>query len=426
MRKLFILLVVIAAALAGGAYWLSGAGTKAAEDKFELAQVQFGNLTETIGASGIFHPRDVVPVGSEVPGRVVKLYPDADFNHRVEKGQPLLELDRSVAELKLKDAEIARTAAQNNVAQAKAAYSVAKAGFSYAKKLQQQNVAPEPEFLKAQHQLDEAEAAVKLAGDKLAEAENTVATAQLALDKLTVKSPLTGTVLDRKVAVGQLIGPPLSAHLFTIAEDMSKMHLHAQVAEGDVSRVRVGQKANISVYAYSQTDYKPTGTVKEIRLLPPQNPATAAGAVFYDTVIEVDNQRDPDKAWMLLPGMTADVQIIRRVDQNVWKMPIAALNLTLDEHYQSPEARAKLARIPSGWDKVWIVRNNRPWPIFVLLKRESGEPGTSNEGFQEVTKWDPEIASELKPGEPSTYPDVIIGAPPVKKSGFLDQLKFKI
>jgi hypothetical protein len=210
---------------------------------------------------------------------------------------------------------------------------------------------------------------------------------------------------------------------------MSTMNLHAQVAEADVNRVKVGQKAEITVYAYSQTqtDYKPVGKVVQIRLLPPQQPGAAAGAVYYDAVIEVANQRDPDKAWMLLPAMTATVDIIKEVHHNVWKIPKPALELQqMDEHYLTPEARAKLARIERGWDKVWILRDNKPYPIFVRLTSGSGEPGISDTQYREVSEWDKEIAPTLKPGDPKTYPQTITSVPPVRKGGFLDSLKFKI
>jgi HlyD family secretion protein len=415
------------ASLAAGAYWLSSSHEKGADEKFETLPVEYGELVDAINASGVFQPREIVPVGSELAGRVVKLYPQADFNKHVDKTQPLLELDRSQAELRLAQARIARQEALDAVDRAEKARGAAKSAFDYAQKMFAQEVIKQPQRDQAELQFHEAEAAVHVARDKVAEAENAIKQAELGLEKLTVKSPVGGTILDRKVAEGQIIGPPVSAHLFTIASDMSTMNLHAQIAEADVNRVKVGQKAEISVYAYSQTDYKPAGKVVQIRLLPPQQPGAAAGAVYYDAVIDVPNQRDPDKAWMLLPAMTATVDIIRDVHHNVWKIPKAALELPqMDEHYLTPEARAQLATIPPGWDKVWILKDNKPWPIFVRLKSGSGEPGISDNQYREVSEWHKEIAPMLKPGDPKTYPHVITNVPPVRKGGFLDSLKFKI
>src|SRR5204862_8315320 len=95
-------------------------------------------------------------------------------------------------------------------------------------------------------------------------------------------------VLDRKVSLGQVIGPPLSGHLVTLAADLSAVHVEAQVAEGDVARVVPGLTAELTVPS-ADGDVQMRGKVTEVRLLP----TTEHGAVFYKVIIEARNEHDP-------------------------------------------------------------------------------------------------------------------------------------
>jgi HlyD family secretion protein len=137
-------------------------------------------------------------------------------------------------------------------------------------------------------------------------------------------------VLERKVVLGQMVAPPASAQLFTLATDLADMQVHTQVAESDVARVRQGLKATFTVSAYTDTDVTFGGDVVQRRPMP----ANVLGAVFYDTVIDTANTIDPATGeWRLLPGMTAAVDIIVREHHHVWKVPTTALSFQLDEHF---------------------------------------------------------------------------------------------
>ncbi|MBV9123681.1 MAG: efflux RND transporter periplasmic adaptor subunit, partial [Planctomycetes bacterium] len=285
----------------------------------------------------------------------------------------------------------------------------------------------------AKLQLDAADAQVDAARAKVQEADALVAKAELGLKLNTVRAPASGMIIDRKVVLGQLIGPPLSAQLFTIAPDLGHLQLHAQIAEGDIGKVRPGLKAQFHVYAYADTNTLFQGTLTQVRMLP----TNLQGAVFYDGLIDVDNQYDPNfkkaQVWMLRPGMTATVDIIRRVHKDVWKMPTSALNFQLDEQFQSAAARQKIQKFEArpdhdDWQMVWVMKDHQPWPVFVRVGglNEAGEVAGIAEGqFKEVLQWDPEL-SPPDPKNPATYPQVITSAPPAHKSGFFDQVKLKI
>jgi HlyD family secretion protein len=226
------------------------------------------------------------------------------------------------------------------------------------------------------------------------------------------------------VQLGQSVAPPFSAHLFTLAGDLQHLEVHAQVAEGDVGKVRKGQPVTFTVSAYAEEETPPfRGTVEQIRPMP----VNEKGAVYYTTVIAVENQRDPETGeWRLRPGMTASVDVIRREHKNVWKVPSAALNFQLEEPYQSDAARARLEewkRRPdhADWRPVWVwdSQANRPWPVFARVggRNKEGKSGLKDAQFNEVLEWEPGAEPPRR---------VITGAPPATRPGIFDQPNLKV
>jgi HlyD family secretion protein len=194
------------------------------------------------------------------------------------------------------------------------------------------------------------------------------------------------------------------------------MQAIAQVAEGDIGRVRRGQRAEFTVSTYGD-DVSFAGKVADWRLLPTSD----HGAIFYRVVIDVANRKDPATGdWQLRPGMTASVDVVVRRHDNVWKIPVAAVNFQMPEEYQDDAARAKLKQWQARkdadqWKAVWVQGANRKaWPEFVRLIANSGQdPGIRDAQFDEVLEWDP----DMPPPDPNNPPQFIIGAPPPSKGG---------
>jgi HlyD family secretion protein len=459
VKKLIVVLALLMVVLAGAAVWISKSHTSGpGEEGFTFQPVEWGELTDSVTATGPVQPKEVAAVGSEASGKVTQIYPWAEVGQEVVEGMPLLELDRSLAEIRLKQAQDAVETAQTDVTRAEAARESAEVAVNRAKELLKAGGQQRDVDL-AESQLKLAKAAVTAAQAKVREAGVAVELAQKGLDLLTVKAPVSGVILERKVVLGQLIGPPASAQLFTIATNgLKEVEVHAQVAEGDIPRVQRGQHVEFTVYAYSDgnvrfsnketsTDVsnKETSTndcrVKLIHPAPIKiDKLEHATAVFYDTVIGARNRPDPKtKEWMLRPGMTASVEIIVRRHEQVWKLPMQALNFQLDEHYQTPEAKAQLADWPKrhgasdDWKPVWIMKDKKPWPIFVRTGGtykegpHKAETGIRDSQYVEVLEWDPELTPRPDPQAPETYPQLIIGEPPVKKPGLFDQpSRFKL
>jgi HlyD family secretion protein len=277
-----------------------------------------------------------------------------------------------------------------------------------------------------------AAAGVRAAQGRLQAAKTVEREAKLALDMAVIKvparsgskdtSPRKYLVLERKVQRGQMVGPQAPLPLFTLAGDLARMEVHAEVAEGDLGPVRKGLRADFTVSAYREPEVKFRGQVKERRPVP----TNVKGAVFYTTLIDVENRKDAATGeWMLQPGMTAAVDIITRSKENVWKVPSAALNFQLEEAYQSPAAKARLAEWrhksdADDWRPLWVwdAARGGPWPVFVRIggQDKAGQVGMKDESYNEILEWEPGAEPTGTSG-----PRVITNAPPAHRPGLFDQ-----
>jgi HlyD family secretion protein len=171
--------------------------------------------------------------------------------------------------------------------------------------------------LKAASQLD-----LDQATAELAQAEATVTIKQAALESAQanlgyckITAPVDGIVIARDVDLGQTLAAAMTTPiLFTVAQDITKMNIKADVSEADIGQVKDGQPVDFTVDAFPDDVFH--GTVTQVR----KSPTTTQNVVTYQTIISVDN---PEQK--LFPGMTADVSILVAQHTNVLKIPNTAL-----------------------------------------------------------------------------------------------------
>jgi HlyD family secretion protein len=410
VKKLIVLLLIVGAGLALAALRPSPAPPG---DAGTAESLEFGSIAETVSAAGAVQPRDGVAVGSDAAGRIVRVF--AEVGHVVKVNDALAQFDDRLAQVRLQQARLAVELAQAEMARAHAGRDAAALGLQRARETHVQLNTPAPRDAEsAELTLRGAEAGLKAAGLRVREAQAAQQLAELAADATVVRSPIAGVVLERRAVAGQHAGPPLSAHLFTVAPNQELAQVVAPVAEADVAKVRVGQVARFTVNAWPDDTFE--GRVTRVASVP----AGAPGAVQYPVTVDVTNLRGPGgRDWKLRPGMPAAVDVVIRRHERVWKLPAAAAAVQLDEAALPEAARKKLGRWKSrgdraDWQRVWLVTaDGAPWPLYLRIggKDANGEPGLSDGQFVEVLAWDPEET----PPPPEKPPRVLTAAPDALK-----------
>src|SRR5262249_35220798 len=158
----------------------------------------------------------------------VEIYPDGDLNKHVKKDTPLLKLDDRLAMQKLEQAKVAIPLAEANIAQAEANREAAEIAVKKFKELLKGSVGYQKDLDKAEVDLKAAQALLKAARVRKEEAETARNLAQLGVDLTILRSPIEGTIIDKKVVVGQTVSPLTSTPLFTIAGNLKRMEVLAQ------------------------------------------------------------------------------------------------------------------------------------------------------------------------------------------------------
>src|SRR5438046_5203525 len=167
----------------------------------------------------------------------------------------------------------------------------------------------------SQAQVQQSQAQVQAAEAQVQQAQAALQLAQVNLAHTTITSPIDGIVVSRDVNVGQTVAASLSAPtLFTIANDLTKMQVIANIDQADIGLVENAKSVKFSVDAFPGKDFD--GKIEQMRL----NPQTVQNVVTYNVVIDVDN---PEQK--LKPGMTANLTITINNRTNVPRVPTSHL-----------------------------------------------------------------------------------------------------
>jgi HlyD family secretion protein len=313
MKGWLITLAVLIVLGGGGGYYFYQRANRPVVAVYKTAPLERRTISARITASGTLQARVTVQVGSQVSGRVLELF--ADFNSKVKKGDIIAKLDPQLFQASLVQAKANFASAQANAAKSVATKMDADRQYERAK-------TQRAEGLASQQEVDTAEtaAAVAKAGVDAAKSQVEQARAQLNQDQVNlslsiIKSPIDGVVISRSVEVGQTVAASLQAPvLFTIAEDLTKMHIEASVPESDVGRLSPDLPVEFTVDAFPGRRFR--GKIAQVR----NAAVTVQNVVTYTAIVAVDNPE-----LKLRPGMTATVNIVTARRENVLALPNAAL-----------------------------------------------------------------------------------------------------
>lgn len=326
-KKIYITVAVVA--IAGIAAWLLTGGEKKSDVTYNTARVEKTDITTSVTATGTLEPVTNVTVGTQVSGIVAHLY--VDYNSTVKKGQVIAELDKSNLMSELESAKAQLTSAQSSLKYESANYERYKTLFD-------KGLVAATDFEAARLSYDKALQTVRSSSESVRKAETNLSYA-------TITSPIDGIVLSKSVEEGQTVAASFNTpELFTIAQDLTKMQVIADIDEADIGDVHEGERVSFTVDAFPDDTF--TGRVTQVR----QVATTESNVVTYEVVISAQN--DDLK---LKPGLTANVTIYTNEVSDVLSVPTRALQFTPNEKMLTEEQNIEDCK---GKDKVWIMQGN--------------------------------------------------------------------
>ena len=320
-------IVVLAILGAGGYYGYKRYKGNKPTIQLVTATVSRGSVVQGIDATGRLQAVMTVQVGSQVSGTIKSLY--ADFNSQVKKGQVVAELEPSLFQTQVEQAEATVTRGQADVERARVQVEDSKLKLTRARDLSQRKLIPQADLETAEANNRQAEAALKSAQAQLVQGQASLNQTKVNLGHTVIAAPIDGVVINRNVSVGQTVAASMQAPtLFEIANDLGQMQVNANIDESDIGVISPGQTVRFQVDAFPGQAF--IGTVSQVRL----SPVIEQNVVSYVTVIDVPN---PDLR--LRPGMTANVTVeVARADDTL-RIPTSAVRFS-----PTPEVFAALGQ----------------------------------------------------------------------------------
>jgi HlyD family secretion protein len=319
--------------------------------KYRTEAISRGDIEALVVSSGTLNPVTVVDVGSQVSGKIDKLY--VDFNSKVKQGQLIAELDQSSFITQVNQNEANYQSSVASLERSKVTLENVKKQYERALNLFEKDLISFEEKDTAETQYYTAKSDVQSAEARLQQAKSQLETSKVNLAYTVIRSPIDGVVISRDVNVGQTVAASFQAPvLFKIANDLSKMRVECSVDEADIGKVKEGQISRFTVDAFSDETF--SGTVTQVRY----SPETVQNVVTYTTIVDVENPE-----LKLRPGMTATVSIVTGEAKNALRVPNAALRFT-------PQLTAK------QMEEIMKEVRDR----FMAQRQGSGQPGEKREG----------------------------------------------
>ena len=305
MKKLKLILILLLLVAAGVAvYFIFFSESKNSVVVVTAQPAKMGSIANVVTATGTIEPIQQVEVGTQVSGEVKKVY--VDYNSQVKAGQLIAELDKTNLKVSVSEAQISYEKALNEL-------NYIKKNYERQKSLYADKLISEADF-------DEISYKYNNAKSSLTQSKASLDKAKTNLGYADIYSPVDGVVLSKSIEEGQTVAASFNTPtLFTIAQDLTKMQVEADIDEADIGQIKVGQRVTFTVDAFQNDVFN--GKVVQVRL----DPKVTSNVVTYTVIIEADN---PDLK--LMPGLTATVSIYTLEINDVLTIPESALNYKID------------------------------------------------------------------------------------------------
>jgi HlyD family secretion protein len=293
----------------------------------EASRVDKGKIEEVVSAPGEIQAKEERKINAEVTAEVVELL--VEEGDWVSKGQTLVKLDST-------EQFAAYQRAMANVGAQRADLEFKREQLRRKKELYEKGLISRENF-------ENIATEVELAASILENARTELGRARRSLERTTIRSPIPGTVMDinkkeGEVVVAGTINNPGS--IILTVSDLEKMEMVADVNESEIPLISIKDTARITVDAFADTTF--IGIVYYKASMPKEVSSTAA--VEFEVKISIPHHSG------MLPGMSANCEIITAKKDSVLRIPLQAL-VTKDKKsgvYKIEDGKTKFAEVKTG------------------------------------------------------------------------------
>ena len=417
-----IIVFIVVAACAGAVAYYGFIKKSEQQFAFKTAKIEKKDIIQSIDATGTVEPEELVDVGARVSGEIVAFGKDkegkeVDYGSEITEGSLIALIDDEIPRSDILQAKARLEQAKASLAQAKATLlqneanlRKAERDWSRAQRLgvsealsQASYDAYLADWETATAQIEVSKAQILQASAEVAQAEAALKVEERNLEYCTIKAPVDGIVIDRKVNVGQTVVSNMSASsLFLIAKDLKKMEVWASVNEADIGNIKKGQRVVFTVDAYPNEKF--IGEVGKIRL----NATMSQNVVTYVVEVLTDNS-----SGKLLPYLSANLNFEVKRKDGALSVPNSALRFSPSDDMIAEDV--DMAEF-DGKRKIWIADGDKVRPIAVERSINDGaysaiESPDIREGMEVV------VGTETISGSSSSSSNPFMPKMPQRKRG---------
>ena len=332
--KIIIGVVVIALILLIAGSKMGWFGKKGNFKEVTVKEVTLQDIVETVSATGKIQPEVEVKISSEVSGEILEL--PFKEGQEVKKGDLLVRVNPDLIQSAVNRSQASYQNVRAGLEQAEANLKQAKADYDRNRILFEKGVISKADWDRAIAGYETAQANKSSAYYSVQSAAATVSEAKDNLNRTTIYAPMSGTISQLNVELGErVVGTQQMAgtEILRVA-NLNNMEVEVDVNENDIVKVQIGDSTIVEVDAYLKKEFK--GIVTEIA-------NSAAGTLAADQVtnfkvkvrILEESYKDltegkPETYSPFRPGMTATVDIITQKRKDVISVPISAIVIKSD------------------------------------------------------------------------------------------------
>lgn len=326
--------------------------------QYITAEAKRGDVESAVLATGSLQPFEVVNVGAQTSGQVVKV--NVKLGDHVTKGQLLALIESNQLDNQMRNTE---TQLQNQRAflnMQRANLSVNEANVDRQQKLYDAQVGTVVSLEQAKAQLRQTQAQIAQAEAQVRQRELEVEAAKNNLDKTNIRAPLDALVAEVVTKEGTTINANQSTPTIVRLAKMDTMTVRAQISEADINKVRPGQQVYFTLLGDPNKRYYATLRTREVTPASGSLDPTAGGtrqqqAVYYNALFEVPNTEGD-----LFPAMTAEVHVVLAAQKDVLTIPSVALGRKLaDGRYEvlvaNGSGKAEKRTLSTGLNNNFVV-----------------------------------------------------------------------